>query len=288
MAARPPVRASQPELEAGCSAQTFARLTIACCTAQVTGNAQAIEAGRHRDEHVHQLRVGLRRLRTAIQELAELDAGIDVRWLPSLTRAFRALGLGRDRQLVEASAQRELRAAGAPRLPAQAPGEVPAAVAILRAAEFQEVLMAIAAYALGEDLPEAQAFPDTPLEAMAPRLERLHRELRRDAEHFAELDAQAQHRVRKRLKRLRYLAEFAAPLFHGKHAAAYFDRLRPAQDALGRLNDCAVALAGFRAAKGQEPGKWFAIGWFEARRRACVDEAAQALTHASKAQPFWP
>jgi CHAD domain-containing protein len=288
MAARPPVRASPPELDARCSAQTFARLTIAACMAQVSGNVRVIEAGGHQAEHVHQLRVGLRRLRTALEELAELDAGIDVRWLPPLARAFRALGLGRDRQMVEGEARRELLAAGAPPLPAQAPGHAKTATAVLGAAAFRETLGAVAAYALREDTPEGQAFPGTPQEAMAPRLDRLHRRLRRDAERFAGLDARAQHRARKRLKRLRYLAEFAAPLFHGRHEASYFDRLRPAQEALGRLNDCAVALAGFRAVKGKDPGKWFAIGWLEARRRACVDEAAKALVQAGKAQPFWP
>jgi len=288
MAARPPVQASQPELEAGCSAQTFARLSIAACMAQVSGNARVIEAGGHQAEHVHQLRVGLRRLRTGLEELAELDAGIDVRWLPPLARAFRALGLERDRQMVEGAARQELLAAGAPPLPARAPQRAKAVTVVLGAAEFRHALTAIAAYALHEDSPQGEAFAGTPQEAMAPRLDRLHRRLRRDAGRFAALDARAQHRARKRLKRLRYLAEFAAPLFHGKHEAAYFDRLRPAQQALGRLNDCTVALAGFRAAKGKGPGKWFAIGWLEARRRASVDEAAQALTDAGKAPPFWP
>jgi inorganic triphosphatase YgiF len=47
---------------------------------------------------------------------------------------------------------------------------------------------------------------------LGSRLEKLHSQVGKDGRRFQQLDVVSQHRVRKRLKRLRYLAEFVAPL----------------------------------------------------------------------------
>ena len=51
------------------------------------------------------------------------------------------------------------------------------------------------------------------------------------------------HAARIAAKRLRYVAEFFAPLFSRKRAKAYLKALTALQDVLGRLNDAATALA---------------------------------------------
>src|SRR5207237_265256 len=48
------------------------RSVLASCLAQVIGNASELAAGSEDEEHVHQLRVGIRRLRTALRELQPL------------------------------------------------------------------------------------------------------------------------------------------------------------------------------------------------------------------------
>jgi CHAD domain-containing protein len=76
--------------------------------------------------------------------------------------------------------------------------------------------------------------------------------------------------VRKRLKRLRYLAEFAAPLFRPSRAERYLAALKPVQDCLGVRNDEATALALLRDLAQAEPRAWFApgsrwVGWRRGR-----------------------
>jgi CHAD domain-containing protein len=137
------------------------------------------------------------------------------------------------------------------------------------------------------DSPTAAAFPGGPLEALLPRLETLHRSLAKSAKRFTALSDAEQHRARKRLKRLRYLTEFVAPLFRRRLVRPYLTRLETAQLALGRLNDCTIALEAYLGLIQDEPGKWFAIGWLRSRRDALAQQAMDALVALRGAPRFW-
>jgi CHAD domain-containing protein len=171
-------------------------------------------------------------------------------------------------------------------------------------AGFQRALLQVLALAEGgrgqvlqgkpqRDLPPKSPTPSTPAPppdaraAFARRLSRLHAQVARDVDDFESLPEADQHTVRKRLKRLRYVAEFAAPLHGARAVARYLDALKPAQDALGRLQDEAVALAHFREAAVRDPRALFAVGWFEARRASLAHEARRALKRVARADRFW-
>ena len=106
------------------------------------------------------------------------------------------------------------------------------------------------------------------------------------------MNARGRDAVRKRLKRLRYLAEFVALLFgekkdDGGAADRYLKALRPAQDALGAFNDEAVALALYREAAARDARAWFAVGWFTARRDTGAKDCRKALAKIEDAARFW-
>ncbi|MBV8503065.1 MAG: CHAD domain-containing protein [Paucibacter sp.] len=282
------VQASIPEVDAKTPADLFARKIIACCLDQVLGNASVVAGGAHGAEHVHQMRVGLRRLRIAIDELAELNAGIDTGWGAVLSEVFQRLGESRDIAMLAALSRDELGPAGAPALPAIELPSDEEVTAVARGAEFQSVLIAIRRFTTGAAEGEGCAFEGSVREAIAPRLDRLHRVVRKRAQDFLALSPVQQHELRKSLKRLRYLAEFVAPLFRKRARSGYFDALTPAQDALGRLNDRSVALAAYEARPESEAaGKWFAIGWLVSQQRMAQADAASALVMAGKAKRFW-
>lgn len=114
------------------------------------------------EEHVHQLRIGIRRLRTALRELAPLapDA-FDPAWEPPLVGVFQRLGQLRDQGQALQSIVADLRDAGAPALDVTvAAGQAPApsAAAIVRMPAFQAALIALMAFtAQGGDAPPAAA-----------------------------------------------------------------------------------------------------------------------------------
>jgi len=264
----------------------FVQQAVAACLDPVLRHARDVAAGSQEPEHVHQLRVGLRRLRTALRELPELNARLDPGWEPVLAHTFRELGQHRDQALLASKTGQALLRAGAPALDADAPAPgSPAALA--RARPLQQALNALRAFTQETPGPEAWAFDGDTLEAVGVRLDKLHRQVRKAAKRFAELPAEDQHAVRKRLKRLRYLAEFVAPAYRASKVSAYFDALKPAQDALGEHNDEATALDHFRARTPGHPEAWFAVGWLTARQEVTARAAAQALRRAGKVEPFW-
>jgi inorganic triphosphatase YgiF len=272
------------------------RAVVAACLAQMLPNASEIAAGHDAAEVVHQLRVGIRRLRTALRELDALGPGFDPAWEVPLVEAFRGLGARRDQELRAGKLGPRLDAAGAPPTALDtAPADAPAPGDLVRAPAFQAALVGLIGFAAG-DTPSAP-LPATevtaPLNAaeahraLARRLRKLHRRLVEDAARFDTLDAEARHDVRKKLKRLRYLTEFVAPLFDAEAAERYLAQLAPAQDALGEANDEASALAAFRAAAATDPRAWFAVGWLSARQEAGTATSHRALRGIAKAPKFW-
>ena len=187
-----------------------------------------------------------------------------------------------------------LRAAGAPLAgpPAAAaaaadagpPADDPAA--LLRTPTTQQLWLALLGLGLGL---EAEPGAPSPLAAtaLALPLRRLQRQVLRDARGFAALDDAARHRLRRRIKRLRYLVELSAGLWPAKPLARLLRRLKQAQAPLGDFNDTLVALAHCRGLAAADPRAWFAVGWLSARREALLPPCAAALARLAKAPVPW-
>lgn len=313
------------------------RRVLAACLAQVLPNASEIAEGSEDEDQIHQLRVGLRRLRTALRELAPLAPGFDAAWQAPLTATFRALGAERDRTQVMAQSREWLAGTGAPPVRLPPAPDAPTPAQAVRDPAFQGVLVALVGHAAGgpelgrpaiaqaghgaegqaDGTPEAdtarpagaggadkadeahddpsdeRADPPAPLDADATqahlrhRLRRLHRQSLRDAGRFDTLDDEQRHATRKRLKRLRYLAEFVAPLLDEARTGRYLARLRPVQDVLGLFNDQATARRLYEQAAEQDAHAWFAVGWIAAQQPRTAKKAGQALRRLEDAPKFW-
>ena len=96
-----------------------------------------------------------------------------------------------------------------------------------------------------------------------------------------------QHRLRKRIKRLRYALESVQPLLRRKPGEAFLRALRRALGALGELNDLQVADALYRQRALAEPQAWFAVGYLAARRQAALDASVAALARLTDLKLVW-
>ncbi len=112
---------------------------------------------------------------------------------------------------------------------------------------------------------------------LAQPLRRLLRQVRRDARGFAALDDAARHRLRRRIKRLRYAAELSASLWPARPLGRFLKALQRAQEPLGDLNDAVVAAAYCRELAVRQPEAWFAVGWLAARHDAAVAACAEPM-----------
>lgn len=291
LAAGPAVLAAAPRLTNDMSADAALRCIVAAGLAQVLPNAADVAGGVGGPEHLHQLRVGLRRLRSALRVFGKLSSAVDAAWEPALAALFRSLGAARDRDALAETLLPELRRAGAPwaEMPPQ-PGEGDPSAA-LRATPANTLMLALIGFAHGAPEP-GQAQQDTvppELRALvAPRLRRLQRQLKSDAAAFADANDARRHRARKRLKRLRYSLEFAAGLYSPRALKRCLAQVRAAQEVLGRYNDLVVAEQTFRAQAEREPRAWFAVGWLTAQRGQRVRQAAKALARVARAAKALP
>lgn len=277
-----PVRASDPRLSSKPRLDEFASAVLHACLAQVLANAGEIAAGSQDDEHVHQLRVGLRRLRTALREIPGLREE-SRRHAPVLERVFRKLGERRDRAEVLGKVAPVLEAAGLPplRLGTRVDDEADLA-ALVREPGFQDALFRLLALA---ERPACGG--ERARRAIPPRLEKLFGQVSRDGRRFASLREAQQHRLRKRLKRLRYLAEFLGPVFRGRELARFLKAIAPAQDALGRYNDGLVAQRLLQEAASEQPGAALALEWLQARRPEELQACRKTLRELAKVHRFW-
>jgi triphosphatase len=286
---RPAVKAAAPAFDTRAGlpdGPTLQRAAVAACLAQILPNASEVAAGRHDGAHIHQLRIGLRRLRTALRELQPLGDGFSDAWQPALVRTFRALGATRDRQQLQHKIQPRLLAAGGPELTWPTDDATPAPPSqTVRAADFQAALVSLIGFTAAP--PGDGASPKHTRRHLRARLGTLHRQAVRAGAAFESLAPEAQHRARKRLKRLRYLSELVGACFDHQRAARYTDALTPVQDVLGGYFDEVVALQAYRAATEAEPRAWFAVGWLQARQASAAQACGVSLQSVAAARKFW-
>lgn len=283
-AAPPPVHATP--VDRADSLQGWLRALVASGLQQVLGNAREVAAGTGSDEHIHQLRGGLRRLRTLLRELAGFErvARLQAEASPALEHAFRLLGEHRDRATLVPQLQAELAAAGAP--PDRWQPILPDAAALVRAPAFQAALLRLLAFTQ-QPQPTRDAIKAA-RRLVRKRLQQLHRRAFAAGSAFHTLDEAERHRVRKRIKRLRNLAELTRALFKARRVDRYVDALKDLQDALGRYQDAATARRLFTERAADEPRAWFAVGWLTAREPQLARACGLACRAAARAtQPYW-
>lgn len=256
-------------------------------------------------EPVHQMRVAIRRLRSALSVFRkaagcpELDRlGPELRELAARAGAARdwdvfldgtgasvLAALPEDRRMASllAAARRKREAAyAALRAELASPGVRTLGLDLACAAALRP----------WESAPEPERQETLRQDARAYAAQVLDRRMKRAAARaagMAELPIEALHELRKECKRLRYAAECFAPLFPGQDARRFFKRLARLQEALGRLNDGAVAAA--LAAELGPAGRGFAggavIGFVAARAGDAREEIRREWKRLRRADAFW-
>jgi inorganic triphosphatase YgiF len=277
----PPVQAQAPQLADTMSPDRALRLIVASCLDQVLPNAAAMAGGVGAPEHLHQARVGLRRLRTALKVFGNWSADVQPQWATQAAALFARLGASRDSDVMVATLLPQLQAADAPAGlvldSADTGGTDDDSAAALREVAIGTLWLQLMGFAHGEPLvpfvPAAGGQPALSTLAL-PVVERLQRRLLVDASNFAVLDDVQRHSTRKRVKRLRYALEFVGSLCRRKALRRCIKRLQPVQTALGDYNDLVVADDACRAWADRDPRAWFAVGW-------CAAKRAEALSHAT-------
>lgn len=271
--------------------EAFVRMAVQNCLQHILPNitelANSTPPAQFSD-HVHQARVGMRRLRTVLKSFASFSPDIQPAWETQLKHTFTQLGNYRDRDILKNSTQPFLESQGSPVIHWQLPEKSMVQAAVV-APDFQQMLLALIAFAASTPQQHESSKQPKAKAALADMLEKLFKRIAKDSSRFAKLENEQQHDVRKRLKKLRYLCDFAAPVFASKKSKpkAFLQYLEPAQDVLGEFNDAAVGYAAYLALTSEDPKAWFAVGYFTAAEKTAAKHCANALQTVKFAPKFW-
>ena len=282
------VSATAPEFDRHADGKQIVMAVLQSCLKQVLANASEVAGGSVDPEHIHQLRIGIRRLRTAIRELEPLAEGMEPAWEAPLVDAFRDLGRHRDDSWLALGLQPRIEAAGGPSVDTHHAGaDIPEPGDVVRLPAFQDALFCLIGFVHCAESGNAGSTHEIAKKVVRARLKKLRSQVVKDGTKFLSLDEMRQHRVRKRLKRLRYLTEFSAPLFSTRGIRAFDSALHPAQDALGLYNDELMALQAYRRLASKDPQAWFGVGWLSARRIPNASVCRHELEAFAQVRPFW-
>ncbi|HMG46500.1 MAG TPA: CHAD domain-containing protein [Allosphingosinicella sp.] len=238
-----PAKAEPVALAAAANEAEAFRAVAQACLRHFRLNEIALLGGRD-PEALHQARVALRRLRSALSLFRPTARGKDYQHLREELRWF-AGQFGEARNL-------DVLFAGE-RLPDDA--GLRRTLAAERDRAYRRVLAALASQraralmlrlALWLELGRWRFKPRAagPVRALAEsQLDRQWRKVRRRGAGLAALDADAEHQLRIDVKKLRYAAEFLAPLHADARRGRFIAALRELQEQLGVANDARIAAA---------------------------------------------
>ena len=118
--------------------------------------------------------------------------------------------------------------------------------------------------------------------------------VKHEALRLDELSVPERHELRKRLKMLRYAAEFFTPLFPEAETGRFLKRLRRLLDTFGYLNDVAMAetlsdLCRAEAAPDSErdAAAGYVLGWHSARAEKAWESVPMRWRQLKQAERFW-
>jgi triphosphatase len=303
----PPARAVRAQLSADlCVGRAFTTIA-AGALAHVEANEEGVLAAED-PEYLHQMRVGLRRLRSAVAAFSRAlpaDAAAplseELQWLAG------SLGAARDWDVL----MTEILAPAEPlfgsdagwralhiRCKQEREAARRAAREALRSVRYTRVLLTIAASIARVDSPghagaHAAALRAPVRDYAVEALERCHRRVRKRGRRLEGLEDEELHRLRIALKKLRYGVEFFGSLFEVEAVRAFRAPVTALQDLLGRLNDAATAqrlvrerFAG-QADHESSAAAGVLLGWIAGRSDALRGELNSAWKELRRADVFW-
>lgn len=292
VAPQPPavVKAACLELCSKLTVEQGFQVIVGNCLTQVQGNETGVAQGSD-PESVHQMRVGLRRLRSALglfAQVAPCPAALqaELEWLAT------ELGAARDWEVfagstlaVVASAcpdEPELVQLQQVALAVAQQNRQKAAVAVC-SVRYAHLLLTLGGWTQGARWRALLAEPErialaAPLAKFAAQtLALCHGKLKKRGKQLRNGAPQARHRVRIAAKKVRYATEFFQSLYPAKRVRPFVEALTTLQDALGWLNDAAVAGGLLQHLAHSHPGVAYGAGFVRGYLAVCSERDIRKL-----------
>lgn len=279
------------------------------CLDQISNNRIAMLQSED-PEGPHQLRVGLRRLRSAFKTFRPLANDAETQRLSAEARRIAAIaGDLRDLDVLisdivapaqETCPQPDVMNALRQVLEEHRQDMRSKACAALRDPKINAFVLDLGAYTemrgwLRPDDIGQRAMLTQPIAAFADQaLDACWDRVTRAAENLEQLSIEERYDVRKALKKLRYAVEFFAALYKPKNLKPFLKQLKKLQDLFGYLNDVAMAatltdldLGTGRNRDAVERAIGYTIGWHQAHSEHAWSDTQARWHKLSETKRFW-
>ncbi|MHA7775893.1 CYTH and CHAD domain-containing protein [Roseibium sp. M-1] len=309
-AERQPVFAAPVKIDPGLTTEHAFRDVLRSCLTQITGNRLVVLASDD-PEGPHQLRVGLRRLRSALRLFRSVLNPASAAPLDGLARTI----------ATEAGALRDLDVL-VEEIVSPLSGKAPDSISFdalledlnasrdkdirkvlvdhLKSAEVNAFLLDLAAYTEGRGWLDPENFGQSELLARPVRafadeaLAHQWKKVLKYGKRLDRLDVPERHEMRKAMKKMRYGIEFFGGLYPVDTVKPFLKRMKKLQDIFGYLNDVAMAerlpdTCKVTGEKAEEATRaiGFVIGWHEAQCQTMWQHARGYWDATREVPKFW-
>lgn len=287
----------------------FIRAVVHNCLLQILPNSSAIVDGSQNDEHILQLSIGLRRLYTALDTFAGFSDQLDPEWQPILKQTATLLDDYRKLTQLAHAIEPKLVQQGAPKVDWQQDIDNIKVTPIdaVSANDFQLLLLDLIAFTMNDSSIETQR--DKPAkDKMAKILSKRQDKVLKAERNFIDnsninnlneeaasenLENQQEYlkKLQQHLTSLRYVSEFAAPLYRGKRTKKDIKR------GLKRLKKAQKALDGYLAHLYQQQSyqqkadtdskALYGAGWLAAGLKKKQKRCQKRLSKIQDSDRFW-
>lgn len=290
-----PAKAVEPEIPDGATVEQALKAVLHSCFVQIASNVPVVIDGTD-PEGPHQLRVGLRRLRSALKIFRKvIDPGSaariadEGRWLAGMVGELRDLDVLAE-EIVRPCAERIDVGGLTAVLDARRAAVRARLVEALAGPRVGGFLIGLAAYVEGRgwlafsDVDQSSALA-APADAFAEKaVHRLWGKVARRGRDLDALSGEERHALRKAFKTLRYALDFFGGRLSGRDRKRLTRDVKAAQEVLGYVNDVRMAralvdslaeaadVAAVPDRPSMDRAAGFCLGWHEARADAVWQE----------------
>lgn len=299
----------QLDIDPDISIAAFIRAVVHNCLLQILPNSSAIVAGSLDDEHVLQLRIGTHRLCTALNAFKNFSDQLNPEWLPILKQTEQLLCNYRELAYLSSHIEPKLRTYGAPKVDwtTEINKIKVTPIDAVRANDFQLTLLELIEFVMSDASTESQA-DELAIDKLSEILSKQHSKFIKAEYNVMDLNAtdlntndfsanyksvlntdvnQMQHKLCRQLKNLRYISEFAAPLYSKKETKRFLKRLIKAQKSLGQYLDDNQYQQRYQQKALINSNALYGAGWFAAAIKTNHKRYEKRLAKIHSCTVFW-
>lgn len=288
---------TQLNVQKDMSKPAFIRAVVHNSLLQMLPNSSAIVGGSQDIEHILQLRIGICRLQAALKAFKKYSDELNPEWLPILKQTATLLHSSYERATLTSIVDNDLQKYGGPRVDwsGYLDKTQVTPLNVVATNDFQLTLLELIAFTMSD--PRLENDTDTSIKQEMPKIlsktykkmlkaqSRLHDSDQDELDIISQEEAQANFRCR--VENLRYIAEFAAPLYAKKKTKLWLKRSAKAHSTLEKYNAHINYRQYYQRRALRDLHTWFGAGWFASSVENLDQHYQKRLIKLTKTPRFW-